>query len=194
MSQIDYNTMSRLLTNTEFFTYGNEVMVRTADGSVRTLTPTDYDLISAMCDYLTTFYPKAYAALCEQYKQSALNQPYFRYRIVSRFVRCNFGGLDDIPDISPSMHCNFEYVPCPLRGECPLDQIVCHPEFNHQLSAAELQVLRLVYEGLTEDVIGDRLCLSPHTIHTHVRNAYARLDIHSKAEFIRYAADNNLFS
>ena len=185
--------MNRVLTNTEFFTYANEVMVRTADGSVRTLSPQDYDLISAMCDYLATFYSKAYAALCEQYKQSALNQPYFRYRIVCRFVRCNFGSLDDVPDIAPSMHCNFEYVPCPLRGECPLDQIVCHPEFNHQLSAAELQVLRLVYEGLTEEAIGDRLCLSPHTIHTHVRHAGARHHIHPKAHVRTDAAASNLF-
>lgn len=186
--------MNRLLTNVEFFTYGNEVMVRTADGAVATLKPQDIDLINAMCDYMSAFYPKAYEVLCDEYKQSIRNQPYFRYRIVSRFVRCNFGDLDDIPDISQSMRCNFEYVPCPLRGECRLDGIVCHPEFNHQLSPAELQVMRLVYDGLTEEVIGERLKLSPHTIHTHVRNAYARLDIHSKAEFIRYAADNSLFS
>ena len=186
--------MSRLLVNTEFFTYDNEVMIRTADGTVRTLTPTDYDLVGSMCEYIATFYPKAYSALCEEYKQSALNQSYFRFRIVSRFVRCNFGGLDDVPDISSSMRCNFEYVPCPLRGECHLDQIVCHPEFDHRISQAEMQVLRLVYEGLTETEIGERLRLSPHTIHTHVRNAYARLDLHSKAEFVRYAADNNLFS
>lgn len=185
--------MSRLLINTEFFTYNNEVMIRTADGSVRTLTMQDYDLIGAMCEYLSTFYSKAYNALCEEYKQSALNQPYFRYRIVCRFVRCNFGSLDDVPDIAPSMKCNFEYVPCPLRGECHLDHVVCHPEFNHQISPAELQVLRLVYEGLREEEIGERLRLSPHTIHTHVRNAYARLDIHSKAEFVKYASENNLF-
>lgn len=186
--------MNRLLTNIEFFTHGEDVMVRTADGSVQTLSPADYELVDALCEYLSTFYSKAYSALCEEYKQSALNQSYFRYRIVRRFVRCNFGGLDDVSDISASMRCNFEYVPCPLRGECRFDRIVCHPEFNHQLSPAELQVLRLVYDGLTEEAIGERLRLSPHTIHSHVRNAYARLNIHSKAEFIRYAADNSLFS
>lgn len=186
--------MNSLLTNIEFFTYSNEVMVRTADGSVRTLSPSDYSLVDEVCDYLSTFYPKAYAALCEEYKQSALNQHYFRFRIVSRFVRCNFGALDNVNDISTTLHCNFEYVPCPLRGECHLDRIVCNPEFNHQLSPAEFQVLRLVYDGISEEVIAERLRLSPHTIHSHVRNAYARLNIHSKAEFIRYASDNSIFS
>ncbi len=186
--------MSMLLTNIEFFTYGNEVLVRTADGSVRPLEPADYDLINEMCEYLGTFYPQAYAALCEEYKQSSLNQPYYRFRIVSRFVRCNFGALDDVPDISQEMHCRFEYVPCPLRGECRLDRIVCRPEFNHQISPAEMQVLALVYAGKTEEAIAERLCLSPHTVHTHVRNAYARLGLHSKGDFIRYASSNNLFS
>ena len=58
--------MSRLLINTEFFTYNNEVMIRTANGSVRTLTMQDYDLIGEMCEYLSTFYSKAYNALCEE--------------------------------------------------------------------------------------------------------------------------------
>ncbi|MDE7180361.1 MAG: helix-turn-helix transcriptional regulator [Muribaculaceae bacterium] len=168
-------------------------MIRTADGNIRKLSPDDYDFINTFCDFLSSFYPKAYAALCEEYNQSALNQPYFRFRVVSRFIRCNFAALDDVADISTSLHCNFEYVQCPMRGECRLDHVVCRPEFNHRLSRSELQVMRLVYEGLTEDEIGDRLRLSPHTIHAHVRNAYSRLNIHSKAEFIKYAADNSLF-
>lgn len=186
--------MNRLLTDTEFCTYGDKVMVRTGDGTVKTLDVTDYVLINAMCDLLDTFYPKAYDALCLEYKKSAGNQPYFRYRIVCRFVRCNFGALDDIPDITPDMQCRFEAIPCPLRGECRLDHIVCHPEFNHKLSPAEKQVLALVYSGMKEDAIADQLCLSPHTVHKHIRNAYARLGIHSKGEFIRYASRNNLFS
>lgn len=54
--------------------------------------------------------------------------------------------------------------------------------------------MALVYDGLSEAEIGDRLRLSPLTIHTHVRNAYSRLGLHSKAEFVKYAAKNNLFS
>lgn len=54
--------------------------------------------------------------------------------------------------------------------------------------------MSLVYDGLTEEEIGDRLRLSPLTIHTHVRNAYSRLGIHSKAEFVKYATQNRLFT
>lgn len=186
--------MSRVLINTEFFTYEAEVWLREADGSMRKLLETDYDFISSMVEQISTFYPEAYAALCAEYAGCAPNQPYFRYRIVCRFVRCNFPALDNVPDIDANLKCTFEHVNCPLRGECKYDHKICRPQFDHRLSAAEKRVLALVYEGLTEETIGDRLKLSPLTVHTHVRNAYARLGIHSKAEFMKYATQHSLFS
>ena len=57
-----------------------------------------------------------------------------------------------------------------------------------------MRVMALVYKGLTEEEIGDRLRLSPRTVHTHVRNAYSRLGIRSKAEFVKYASINHIFS
>lgn len=186
--------MSRVLTNTEFFAYEQEVWLREADGSMRRLRETDYDFIDKMAEHISTFYPKAYAALCSEYKGCAANPSYYRFRIVVRFIRCNFSVLDSIPDIGSDLHCTFEHINCPLRGECRYDHVICRPEFDHQLSPAEKRVMALVYDGLTEEEIGDRLRLSPHTIHTHVRNAYSRLGIHSKAEFIKYSTQNNLFS
>ena len=39
----------------------------------------------------------------------------------------------------------------------------------------ELEILRLVSEGLTDGEIAARLVLSKHTVHRHLQNAYARL-------------------
>ena len=186
--------MNIVLSKTEFFTFEHEVWVRKADGSMSVLRETDYNLVAQLAEYISTFYPKAYAALLSEYKGCAANLPYYRFRIVIRFIRCNFSVLDNIPDIGDDLHCTFEHVNCPLRGECRLEHTVCRPEFAHQLSPAEKRVMALVYDGFTEEEIGGRLRLSPFTVHTHVRNAYSRLGIHSKAEFIKYAAQNNLFS
>lgn len=194
MSKNEQNTMYRVLTNIEFFTYEEEVWIREADGTTRQIHESDYGFISIFVEYISTFYPKAYTALLAEYQCCAANTPYYRYRMAVRFIRCNFSELDSIPDITADLHCNFEHVNCPLRGECRYDHVICRPEFDHRLSAAELRVMALVYEGLTEEEIGVRLRLSPHTIHTHVRNAYSRLGLHSKAEFMKYAAQNNLFS
>lgn len=186
--------MSSVLTNSEFFTYEDEVWLRDADGSMRVLKESEYEIVDILVERISTFYPKAYAALCAEYQGCAANPPYYRYRIVTRFIKCNFAVLDSIPDFGSDLHCNFEHINCPLRGECRYDHVICRPEFDHQLSPAEKRVMALVYKGLSEEEIGECLRLSPLTIHTHVRNAYSRIGIHSKAEFIKYATKNNLFS
>lgn len=185
--------MSRPLTNIEFFSYEGEVWIR-QDGNVLRLSESNTDVIDYMIELVSTFYPKAYAALCDTYKGCAMNKWYYRYRIVTRFIRCNFAQLDNIPDISDNSHCAFEFVPCPLRGECKLECVVCRPEFDHKLSAAELPVMRLWFHGKSPDEIAEQLCLSPHTIHNHIRHAYERTGVHSRSEFIKYAVQNNLFS
>ncbi len=186
--------MNRVLTNAEFFTFENEVWLRMADGSIKEFLETDREAVLELANHISTFYPKAFEALSSEYKGCALNRSYYLYRIVCRFIRCNFSVLDSIPDIGPDYSFSFEQVNCPLRGECKFDKIICRPEFNHQLSAAELRVMEMVYNGFTEVEIGDHLRLSPFTVHTHIRNAYVRLGIHSKGEFIKYAAKHNLFS
>lgn len=186
--------MNRLLTNIEFFVYEQEVWLRESDNSTHQLRETDYDLVDKLVSHISTFYPKAYSALCAEYKGCSANPSYYRFRIAVRFIRCNFSALDSIPDIDSDLHCAFEHINCPLRGECRYDHIICRPEFANQLSPAEKRVMALVYDGHTEEEIGERLRLSPLTIHTHVRNAYSRIGIHSKAEFVKYAAQNHLFS
>jgi pimeloyl-ACP methyl ester carboxylesterase/DNA-binding CsgD family transcriptional regulator len=44
------------------------------------------------------------------------------------------------------------------------------------LSERELEVLRLVAEGMSNEEIAGRLALSPHTVHRHVANVRAKLD------------------
>jgi LuxR family maltose regulon positive regulatory protein len=48
------------------------------------------------------------------------------------------------------------------------------------LTTRELEVLRLVAEGLTDGEIAARLVLSRHTVHRHLQNAYARLGCSSR--------------
>lgn len=183
-----------LLINIEFFTYEQEVWVREADGTTHKLLETDYEEVRIIVEFISTFYPKAYKALAEEYKAVAFNMPFYRYRIVCRFIRCNFAQLDNTPDIDSNMHSTFEYIPCPLRGECKHENVICRPTFDHQLSPAETRVMRLVYDGLNEADIAEQLRLSPYTVHAHVRNAYARLKLRCKAEFFKYASENKIFS
>jgi ATP/maltotriose-dependent transcriptional regulator MalT len=55
------------------------------------------------------------------------------------------------------------------------------------LTPREVEILRLVSEGLTDGEIAARLVLSKHTIHRHVQNAYARLGCSSRAAAVAKA-------
>jgi DNA-binding NarL/FixJ family response regulator len=56
------------------------------------------------------------------------------------------------------------------------------------LSQRELEVLRLVADGLSDREIAERLVLSPHTIHRHVANIRTKLDQPSRAAAAVHAA------
>ena len=56
------------------------------------------------------------------------------------------------------------------------------------LSTRELEVLRLVAEGLSNAEIAERLVISPHTVHRHVANIRTKLRADSKAAAIAAAA------
>jgi ATP/maltotriose-dependent transcriptional regulator MalT len=58
---------------------------------------------------------------------------------------------------------------------------------DHVLTAREVEILRLVSEGLTDAQIAARLVLSKHTVHRHLQNAYARLDCSSRAAAVARA-------
>jgi len=55
------------------------------------------------------------------------------------------------------------------------------------LTASELRVVRLVARGATNRDAAEQLFLSPHTVSSHLRHAFAKLDIHSRIELTRVA-------
>jgi DNA-binding CsgD family transcriptional regulator len=56
------------------------------------------------------------------------------------------------------------------------------PEDTGGLTARELDVLRLLADGLTNREIGERLFISPKTVGAHVAHVFEKLDVHSRLE------------
>lgn len=182
-----------VLSNIEFYTFNDEAWVHFGDGRAEKLTENHGDIISAIYEMIEQFYPAAFTALCKEYERCIPNMSFYRYRIAVRFIKCNFGVIDRTTDIDAAGRIHLECVPCPLRGECKLENVVCRPEFAHNLSDAEMRVMHLWHQGLSKEEIAEQLYLSAHTVNNHIRNAYFRLGIHSKAEFVKYAENNRLF-
>lgn len=61
-----------------------------------------------------------------------------------------------------------------------------------QLTGREKEILKLLVDGLSYKMIADKVTLSFHTIHTHLRNIYEKLHVNSKGEAINKAMKNKL--
>jgi ATP/maltotriose-dependent transcriptional regulator MalT len=56
------------------------------------------------------------------------------------------------------------------------------------LTRRELEVLRLISSGLGNQAIAEHLCISEHTVHRHVANTLAKLDVPSRSAAVAHAA------
>ena len=66
------------------------------------------------------------------------------------------------------------------------------PTYPAGLSAREVEVLRLVAEGLSDAEVADRLYLSPRTVSQHLRSVYNKLGVSSRTAATRFAVDHGL--
>lgn len=57
------------------------------------------------------------------------------------------------------------------------------------LTDREAEILRLVAKGLTYPQIAQRLTLSTRTVQNHVQNTLSKLQLHNKAQLVRYALE-----
>jgi DNA-binding CsgD family transcriptional regulator/tetratricopeptide (TPR) repeat protein len=60
------------------------------------------------------------------------------------------------------------------------------------LTDREVEVLRLVSQGLTSAQVAAQLVISPATVNTHLRNIYDKLGVNSRAAATRWAVEHGL--
>ncbi|MCB0381384.1 MAG: response regulator transcription factor [Flavobacteriales bacterium] len=62
------------------------------------------------------------------------------------------------------------------------------------LSERELEIIRLISDGLTNKEIADGLCLSTHTVNTHRKNIMTKLGLKNTAGIVIYAVKENIIN
>ena len=60
------------------------------------------------------------------------------------------------------------------------------------LTTREVEVLRLVAQGLTDAQVAEHLVISPRTVNWHLTSIYSKLGVSSRAAATRYAIDHKL--
>jgi DNA-binding NarL/FixJ family response regulator len=72
------------------------------------------------------------------------------------------------------------------------DRNVRSSDVEKQLTAREIEIIRLIADGMTNHEIAKRLFLSIVTVDTHRKNMLAKLQLKNTASLVKYAADHKL--
>lgn len=75
---------------------------------------------------------------------------------------------------------------------CGLGEVSETPQPEDPLTQRELQVLKLVAQGLTNDEIAEQLTISKRTVNVHIGNILSKLNIVNRAQVVLYALRHGL--
>ncbi|HOJ08579.1 MAG: response regulator transcription factor [Ignavibacteriota bacterium] len=90
-----------------------------------------------------------------------------------------------------------------LNGGAPMNSHIAKKVLNmfrdqnvksagYDLSEREREILSFLVEGLSKKQIGEKIFLSHHTVDSHLRNIYAKLEVHSRSSAISKAIKEKL--
>jgi len=66
------------------------------------------------------------------------------------------------------------------------------PSYPSGLTVREVEVLRLVAQGLTDAQVADQLVISSRTVNGHLRSIYSKINVTSRSAATRYAVEQHL--
>lgn len=104
----------------------------------------------------------------------ALHATYNNERFLCGKVAYYLASTEDISTIKPDL----DKVSCAGLG----------------ITDRELDVIRLISEGLSNKLIADKLELSTHTVNTHRKNIMTKLNIQNTAGIVMFAVKNKLLA
>lgn len=104
----------------------------------------------------------------------ALHATYNNERFLCGKVAYYLANTEDISTIKPDL----DKVSCAGLG----------------ITDRELDVIRLISEGLSNKLIADKLELSTHTVNTHRKNIMTKLNIQNTAGIVMFAVKHNLLA
>lgn len=174
-----------ILKSLEFFvTPDGFVYYKKPGEESRRLTKFNTDIVDELHDVIKTRFPEGYAALAKLYRRNT-------FKMVERFVRCNFGEHDLLTQDIEHDILHFEEVRCPLRGMCEFERIICRPKTMVNLSKCEREIADLYLEGLTFTQIAERLGKNAHTVKVQLMRIKVKCGVSHCRDIIRVLRLNN---
>ena len=110
--------------------------------------------------------------------------PNSKYKRLEQFVKCRFGGLDYQADMSSEGVQDGEWWPCPLRGKCASEGVLCKAvQYNGQrLDHQDITLVQLLSTNNTNEVIANEMNLPLGSFHLAKKKLYQKLGVQTKQE------------
>ena len=84
-------------------------------------------------------------------------------------------------------------LPTPVQAEQPpATKGQPQPAYPDGLTAREVEVLRLVAQGLTDAQVADQLVITRRTVNWYLTSIYDKIQVSSRAAATRYAIERHL--
>lgn len=131
--------------------------------------------------------PEVERILVEMHPSSGLER-------LKQFVECRFGGLDGSADLIEGKFQDGEYHPCPKRGSCPHEGVLCKLPFinGSRLESIEVDIIKMSVTDTKNEVIAENLELPLGTFHQIKKNLYQKMAVNTKQELTLRAFFYNL--
>lgn len=146
-------------------------------------------IIADLNDRVKNQFPTCYTRLCILYD----GRPKSAYLKARRFAKCNLSLFDSKSDMSADGSMNVEFVPCPLRGECEDEGIICCPSPLSLLSKRHIDVAKLIDKGMSDADISEFLFIAISTVKTHIKNMLHLTGAKNRTELAHYCREKNIF-
>lgn len=169
----------------EFFTdKGKTKFLR--NGKVRPLARLDFPIIEKI--------KKKIGADAELDAELKHHHPDSEWKRIEMFIRCRYGGIDHFSDMDNGELTAGDFWPCPLRGKCRSEGIICRsPVYEGvEIEKEEVKMIQLLTTADTNETIADKLAMPMGTFHLVKKNLYNKLNVFTKQELTIIAIKLNL--
>jgi len=112
-----------------------------------------------------------------------------------KYCSCCFGAFDGLADAIGGVLQHSEYWPCPMRGTCPVEGLLCDGLLvgdGKALTRREIDVLIEVSKCLLNKEIADKLNISEETVKVHTKRIYEKSGLANKMDLMKLAQQKNL--
>ena len=121
--------------------------------------------------------------------------PFSQWKRIEQYASCRLGGLDYNDDITADgKFQDGEYWPCPKRGTCQYEGIICKlPIVNdHRLSPEDVKLMQLSTTEKTNEVIAEELDMPLGSFHKAKARIHQILGIQTKQGITKFCTYLNL--